>query len=85
MKLEDCIKIYLKNNNCKPKFYWRNSNYLNGFLVHIPNYSQIMLNEFTNIMIDYCEKGYFTAKSSDIGLNDYILTEKGVSLKKVGR
>lgn len=77
MNLEKEIKFYLIKNNYKPNFLWAATNYLNGFLVNIPNYNGAMMQDFQNIMSNYCIIGYFKLEQGSVDMPSYRLTELG--------
>lgn len=77
MNLENEIISFLKRNNYKPNYLWAATNYLNGFLVKLPNYCGATMQEFQTIMKNYCESGYFTMEQRLSELPNYRLTADG--------
>ena len=77
MNLEYEIKRYLQKHDYKPDYLLPAQNYLNGFLVHLPDYSSKTLQDFQKIMSYYCECGYFRAEQGIADLPNYRLTLKG--------
>ena len=77
MDLEFNIKIFLCKNNYQPNYLWRAPNYLNGFLINLPDYNETTMRDFQNIMLKYCEIGYFKSEKGISNLPNYRLTEKG--------
>lgn len=75
--MENRIINCLKESKFKPGYIWKAQNYLNGFLVNIPNYSAKTMDEFQLIMSHYCEKGYFLSENGIAGLPNYRLTDLG--------
>ncbi len=77
MNLEYEVRRYLQENDYKPNYLLRAQNYLNGFLVHLPDYNSKMMKDFQKIMSNYCECGYFKAEQGIADLPNYRLTLKG--------
>lgn len=77
MNLENKIVTFLRKNNYKPNYLWAATNYLNGFLINIPNYRSATMQEFQIIMKKYCELGYFTMEQGFSELPNYRLTVDG--------
>lgn len=76
MYLEHSIKVFLRKNNYQPNYLWKAQNYLNGFLIKLPNYNETK-RDFQSIMLKYCEIGYFKLEEGISNLPNYRLTEKG--------
>lgn len=77
MDLENRIKYFLQKSSYKPNYLWTPQNYLNGFLVKIPNYRGTMMQDFQKIMSNYCTIGYFKLEQSSVDMPSYRLTELG--------
>ncbi len=80
MDLEYRIKCYLQINDYKPNYLWKAQNYLNGFLVKLPDYCGETMRDFQRLMSYYCELGYFNLVHGIAELPDYRLTEKGYQI-----